>query len=112
MHESHQVQHVIVQAQEMMKAQGILKPRCVVILMGELLGFDAESVRLHWEDLTIDTPLEGVEIKVELVAARLKCPKCAQVYAKKGSNLSCPQCNVLGTPTQFGKEFTVKELVV
>ena len=111
MHESHQVQHVIHQAREMMKAKGVAKPRQVVILMGELLGLDDESVRLHWEEMTIGTELEDVPIKVETVAARLKCPKCAKVFEKKGSNLSCPECQVMGTPTEFGKEFKVKELV-
>ncbi len=111
MHESHQVQRLITEAEKMMSARRIKKPRQVTVVMGELLGFDEVSVGLHWEEMTIGTPLEGCLIVVETVAAQLKCPKCAALFPKKGSDLSCPTCRVMGTPTPTGKEFSIKEIV-
>jgi hydrogenase nickel incorporation protein HypA/HybF len=110
MHESHQVQRLIGDAQQMMSARGIKNPKQVTVLMGELLGFDQVSVGLHWEAMTIGTPLEGTLIVVETVPAQLKCPKCSKLFFKKGSDLSCPACRVMGTPTPSGKEFCVKDI--
>jgi hydrogenase nickel incorporation protein HypA/HybF len=110
MHESHQVQRLIGEARQWMETRQIAKPRRVTVLMGELLGFDAVSVGLHWEELTAGTPLEGAALTVETVPARLNCPQCGVLFPKRGSNLSCPSCQVLGTPTPAGREFCIKEI--
>ncbi len=110
MHESHQVQGLIAKANDMIQARGIKKAKKVSILVGELLGFDEGSVLLHWEEMTQGTALEGVELKVEFVPAKLQCPKCAEVFPKKGSVLSCPKCQLMGIPTSAGREFSIKDI--
>ena len=111
MHESHQVQRLITECQDTIKKRGIKKVQKVAILVGELLGFDEDSVRLHWEEMTEGTSLEGTDLAIEFVPAKLQCPQCARIFDKKGSQLSCPQCLVMGTPTSAGKEFCIKEVV-
>lgn len=112
MHESHQVQHLISQVRDEMKKRGVAKVKQVTVRVGELLGFDDISIGLHWEEMTTGTELEGAVIVVEFVPARLHCPQCGSDFPKKGSDLSCPQCRVMGTPTPSGKEFRLKDMVV
>jgi hydrogenase nickel incorporation protein HypA/HybF len=110
MHESHQVQKLIAEAGAMAASRKVSRPRVVTVRMGELLGFDDVSVGLHWEEMTQGTALEGSVLKIEPVPAKLKCPSCAQVFPKQGSNMSCPKCRVMGTPTPTGKEFSVVDI--
>ncbi|MBF0619529.1 MAG: hydrogenase maturation nickel metallochaperone HypA [Candidatus Omnitrophica bacterium] len=110
MHESHQVQHVITHAQEMCAARKIAAPKKITILVGELLGFDEMSVRLHWEEFAEGTILEKAELVLQFVPAKLICPKCSAPFPKRGSDLSCPLCRVLGTPTASGKEFQIADI--
>ena len=112
MHESHQVQHLITHVQDEMKKRGVSKVKQVTVLVGELLGFDDISIGLHWDEMVEGTPLEGAKIVVEFAAARLHCPKCGSDFKKKGSDLSCPKCRVMGSPTASGKEFCMKDMVV
>jgi hydrogenase nickel incorporation protein HypA/HybF len=112
MHESHQVQHLISHVQDEMKKRGVTKIKQVTVLVGELLGFDDVSIELHWEEMTTGTELEGAKIIVEFAPARLHCPKCGSDFKKKGSDLSCPKCRVMGSLTASGKEFCMKDMVV
>jgi len=111
MHESHQVQHLITHVQGEMKKRGVTKIKQVTVLVGELLGFDDISIGLHWDEMTIGTELEGAAIVVEFAPARLHCPKCNTDFKKKGSDLSCPKCRVMGSLTASGKEFCMKDMV-
>jgi hydrogenase nickel incorporation protein HypA/HybF len=95
-----------------MKKRGVAKVTQVTVLVGELLGFDDISIGLHWDEMVIGTELEGSKIVVEFAPARLHCPVCRSDFKKKGSDLSCPKCRVMGTPTASGKEFCLKDLVV
>lgn len=112
MHESHQVQRLIGEVQSALQKKGAVKARKVSIVIGELLGFDEVSVRLHWEEMTCGTNLEGAELAIRLAPAKLQCPKCSQLFAKKGSQMSCPVCQVLGSPTSAGREFCVEDIAV
>jgi len=112
MHESHQVQHLISHIQHEMQQRGVAKPRQVTVLVGELLGFDDVSIGLHWDEMTEGTPLEGVKLVVEVSPAKLHCAGCNIDFPKRGSDLSCPKCRLLGAATASGKEFRMKELLV
>ncbi len=111
MHEVHHVQKLVAEAKAQAQAKGLKKVREVVIQVGELLGFDEGSIRIYWEDMTSGTPLDGAKLVVQFIPAKLECPKCGQVFAKKGSDLNCPQCKCLGKPAPGGKEFNIKEIV-
>ncbi|MBF0569928.1 MAG: hydrogenase maturation nickel metallochaperone HypA [Candidatus Omnitrophica bacterium] len=111
MHESHQVQRLINDAQQALTRRGLAKARKVSVLVGELMGFDEGSLQLHWEEMVLGTSLEGAELVIEFVPAKLQCPKCKAIYPKKGSALSCPACQVIGVPMPSGKEFCIKDIV-
>lgn len=111
MHESHQVQRLIKDAEAELKKRGASKARKVSIIVGELLGFEEVSIQLHWEEMIQGTVLEGAELAIRFAPAKLQCPKCSLVFDKKGSQLSCPVCQVMGTPTSAGKEFCVSDII-
>lgn len=111
MHESHQVQHAVEHAQKMLVEQKLAKASRVDLVIGEGLGFDEMSVRLHWEEFTAGTPLESAELVIRFLPAMLKCPRCEKFFPKKGSALSCPACDVQGLPTSEGREFRVEKVI-
>ncbi len=110
MHESHQVQHLVAHAQKMIAEKKIVTPSAVTVVVGEALGFDEMSMRLHWEEFVDGTSLEGVKLVVLFVPAKLQCPACSGLFPKKGSQMSCPKCQVLGKPTDSGKEFFIESI--
>ncbi|NTV29149.1 MAG: hydrogenase maturation nickel metallochaperone HypA [Candidatus Omnitrophica bacterium] len=112
MHESHQVQRLIQEARQMAAERKASKVKKVTIVVGELLGFDEMSVRLHWEEFAIGTPLADAELEIRFVPARLRCPKCSALFPKKGSDLSCPTCKIMGSPTDTGREFLIEDMAV
>ena len=107
MHESHQVQHLVSHAQEMLAGLKIAKPSRISVLVGEGLGFDEMSVRLHWEEFTSGTPLEAAQLTVAFTPVLLQCPSCGSVFPKKKSKMDCPRCRVMGKPTDSGREFKI-----
>ncbi|MEI6438500.1 MAG: hydrogenase maturation nickel metallochaperone HypA [Candidatus Omnitrophota bacterium] len=110
MHESHQVQHLVSHAQKMAAEKKIAKPTAVTVVVGEALGFDEMSMCLHWEEFVTGTSMEGVKLVVKFVPAKLQCPSCSELFPKKGSQMSCPKCQVLGKPTDSGKEFFIESI--
>ncbi|MBF0388070.1 MAG: hydrogenase maturation nickel metallochaperone HypA [Candidatus Omnitrophica bacterium] len=110
MHESHQVQHLVSHAQKMIAEKKIVKPVQVSVAVGEALGFDEMSMRLHWEEFVSGTSLEGVKLAVRFVPVQFQCPACAALFPKKGSQMSCPKCRVMGKPVDSGKEFFIEAI--
>jgi hydrogenase nickel incorporation protein HypA/HybF len=110
MHESHQVQHLITRAKQMLLKQELTQAKKVSIIVGEALGFDEMSLRLHWEEFAQGTPLEGAVLVIRFVPAKLQCLACLKLFPKKGSQLTCPKCNVIGRPTDTGKEFKIESI--
>lgn len=110
MHESHQVQHLVEKARVMIAERQIAKPAIVTVAVGEALGFDEMSMRLHWEEFVDGTPLEGVMLAVRFLPVQFQCPSCAALFPKKGSQMTCPKCRVMGKPTDSGREFFIESI--
>ncbi len=112
MHEVHQVQRIVAEATQLAKDKQALKVKSVTILVGEMLGFDEGCIRLYWEEMTPGTPLEGSELVLQFVPAKLLCPKCEKIFEEEEFDLECPQCRCLGKPTPSGKEFCIKDFQI
>lgn len=94
----------------MIAEKKIVKPTAVTVVVGEALGFDEMSMSLHWEEFVAGTPLEGAKLVVRFVPCQFQCPACSAIFPKKGSQMSCPKCQVLGKPTDSGKEFFIESI--
>ena len=108
MHESHLIQGVIRQICEEAAKKNVKHVRLINLKVGLGLGMDEESVRLHFEALADGTPVEGAIIVVNFIPVKLKCPSCGNLFERPKKSLECPQCHVLGGPTDIGREFIVE----
>ena len=110
MHERHQVEHLINHIQEYAKEKKISAVTSLTVVMGDLLGFDEQSVRLYFETLGEGTLLENATVSFRLVSGELFCKKCQQNFAKNKSSLNCLTCGEQGIPTEIGKEFFAEDI--
>jgi hydrogenase nickel incorporation protein HypA/HybF len=110
MHESHLIQGAIRQICEATAKKNAKRVRLINLKVGLGLGMDEESVRLHFEALAQDTPVEGAAIVVNFIPVKLKCPACGNLFERPKKSLECPQCHVLGTATDIGREFIVESI--
>ncbi len=112
MHELHVVQGIINQAIEKAKANKAAKITKIVLVVGELLGFDEGSIRLYFDDLSKGTLLEGAELTVKPVMAKFKCKECDQLFERRKGEFSCPKCCSLNLLTESGKEFFIDSMEI
>ena len=110
MHERHQVEHLISHIQDYATQNQIKKVTALTVAMGDLLGFDEQSVRLYFETLGEGTVLEDAKIAFRAVKGQLHCKKCNRNFEKNRSSLDCPICGEQGVPTEIGKEFFVEDI--
>lgn len=89
------------------------KVKNVQLVIGRLTGVVEDSVRFYWESLTVDTPAEGAELKVENVPIKVKCHNCGEEYeAEDQFSLFCPSCDFFGGEVISGKELLVDKIEV
>ncbi len=110
MHERHQVEHLIKNIQAYAQQHQLTKVTSLTVAMGDLLGFDEQSVRLYFETLGEGTIVENATIEFRLIKGQLECKKCQQNFEKLRSSLDCPICGEQGLPTAVGKEFFAENI--
>ncbi len=110
MHESHLIQGAIREICEEAAKRKVEHVRSIHLKVGLGHGMDEESVRLHFEALSEGTPVEGATIVVSFIPVKLKCPACGNLFERPRKSLECPQCHVLGGPTDIGREFIVESI--
>ena len=65
----------------------------VTIVVGDLTGIDDESVRTHFEVMSEGTPVYGVPVTIEHVAATAACFDCAHSFEATSTDVrECPEC--------------------
>jgi hydrogenase nickel incorporation protein HypA/HybF len=112
MHEFHIVESIAKQALEKAKDNHALKVTRVVLAMGELSGLKEGPVRLYFENFSKGTLLEGAELVIKTVAAKLKCQKCGTLFERRKGEFDCPQCGTLGLPVNSGSEFYIENIEI
>lgn len=112
MHEHHIVESIVKQAIEKAKESHALKVSGVVLVMGELSGFKEQSVRFYFENLSKGTLLEGAELVVKSLPAKLKCQKCGIIFEHKKVEFNCPECRTSGVLIESGRELYIESLEI
>ena len=65
----------------------------VKVLVGEMLHLEPESVRMHYQLLTKNSILEGVELELKQIPVTVECVRCHQdVRVEDHHRLVCGQC--------------------
>ncbi len=96
-HEFSIAEALAVQVQSHAPAKGRIK--LVEILVGALRGLEPESLTMCWQAVTIDTPLEGSSLQVELLPWSLECGNCGRKWTSPVPFVACACGNDSPVPT-------------
>ena len=86
----------------------------IILTIGESSGVLGESIQLYFDEFSIGTVCEGAQIEIEWIKSKLKCRICGNYFERKPFSFSCTQenCDGEGEPTEIGREFYVKSILV
>ncbi|MGI8695740.1 MAG: hydrogenase maturation nickel metallochaperone HypA [Mycobacteriales bacterium] len=81
------------------------------VRIGQLRQVIPDTLLFCWSLVVAETTLEGAELQIERVAARLKCRACGDEF-DLGNNVTfgCPACGGLDSAVLAGEEFLVTAL--
>src|SRR5215471_5226666 len=69
----------------------------VCVRIGEMAGVDPDALKFAFEALTLDTPLEELELEIEYCARQHRCHKCNGTFQVRDFELACPGCGSLNS---------------
>src|SRR3989338_7262924 len=96
MHEYHIVESMVKEILEKARNSDAKKITSVTLVLGDIVGFQEESIRVYFDNLSKGTMLEGVKLIIKPVKSKLKCEGCGVVFEHNRSNFNCPKCRGLG----------------
>jgi len=89
------------------------KPRSVRVKVGEAYHLVPESVKMHFEILTKDTPLEGTSLELVEEAMEVTCSVCGKTgIAEDHHLLVCPFCYSTQVKAISGNRIIVESVVL
>lgn len=112
MHEYPITEQLIKIAEEHCDKANANRVTLVNLVVGEYSGFVPESIHMYFDLIAEGTKCEGAEIVITRVRAKLKCPACGEIFARKLLSFACPKCGTDGGPTDIGKEFYIESIEV
>ena len=71
------------------------RPRWVEVTVGEVFHLEGDSVQMHFNLLTKDTPLQGVELRLNEEPMEVTCGKCGETGPVEDHHM--PLCNFCGS---------------
>lgn len=85
----------------------------VRLKVGQLRQVVPDTLTYCWELVTSSSPLEGAELAIERVAARLRCDTCG-VEHDMGDDFvfACPACDGTTVSVVAGEEFLITSMDV
>ena len=81
------------------------------LVIGESSGILGESIRMYFDIFAENTPCEEAAIKIESIKPKLRCKTCGLFFERKPFSFDC-ECGGEGAPTDIGREFYIKSIVV
>lgn len=84
--------------------------RAVGLKVGEVAGVDPDALSFCFESLVQGTELEPLELKVELVPRRHRCPQCGHEFIVVDYEVACPSCSEWRTKCIGGYELELAYL--
>ncbi|MHB8079684.1 MAG: hydrogenase maturation nickel metallochaperone HypA [Candidatus Krumholzibacteriia bacterium] len=89
---------------------GAARVTAVHLVIGELSGFVADSVRFCWDLVSEGTRAQGAVLQFRRVPLRLACRDCGGLFAPDGVSFDCPACGSGATGVAEGREFRVESI--
>lgn len=84
----------------------------ISLVVGEMTGVVAESVRFYLDLLGRDTVAEGAAVSINTVSSKAKCLSCEHTFEPKELDWTCPNCKEAGIEIVSGKELFVESIEV
>ncbi|MBF0532263.1 MAG: hydrogenase maturation nickel metallochaperone HypA [Candidatus Omnitrophica bacterium] len=112
MHEHHAVKNLFDQVLEKAKLTDAARITKVVIVMGELLGFDEGSVRLYFDQMAEGTIAQAAALAFTKPPTLFKCQGCNAQFPRVKGEFACPACKSDRLSAASGKEFYIQSIEV
>ncbi len=112
MHEYPITQRIIEIAQEYANQYEAKEVKQINLVVGDYCGYVASSIELYFELIAKDTSCEHARLTITRVKPMLKCNTCQRLFHRKPFSFACPHCAGEGSPTEIGKEFYIKSIVI
>lgn len=112
MHELSITESIVNMVSDEVKKQNINKVTKINIVLGELTGFEEDSIKFYFDVLSEGTPLYGAELNFKKIKAEFKCRNCGMIYNRSNFTFKCPYCGNSGVLIDKGKELYVESIDV
>lgn len=86
--------------------------RLVNLTVGKLRQVVPDSLSFYFDIVTRDTLMEGAQLEIEIVPARLRCTGCGERWEPDFPTFRCPACVTGVVEVLSGEEFQVESIEV
>lgn len=105
-------QRIIQIAQEHAEKHNADRVTEINLVVGEDSDCLVECIRLYFDLIAEGTCCETATLSVEQIKPKLRCASCGALFTRKPFTFTCPACGGEGEPTEIGREFYIKSIVV
>jgi hydrogenase nickel incorporation protein HypA/HybF len=84
----------------------------VNLRVGKLTNVEPEALRLSFEAISRDTPLEKATLCIDSVPVRGKCEDCGKNFGLSESDFACPSCGSFRMVIETGRELFVESFEI
>ncbi|ADL67712.1 hydrogenase nickel insertion protein HypA [Thermoanaerobacterium thermosaccharolyticum DSM 571] len=112
MHELSITESIVNMVSDEVKKRNINKVTKINIVLGELTGFEEDSIKFYFDVLSEGTPLYGAILNFKRVKAEFKCRNCGMIYNRENFTFKCPYCGSSGVLIEKGKELYIDSIDV
>lgn len=110
MHEVSIAQGLLQIVLDEVKKHSISKVSVVKLKIGELTGVQTSALTFCFELLTKDTPVEGADLRIDMIPIKAKCLDCGHVFIAEDYSFFCPGCSGFNIELMSGRELHVQEI--
>lgn len=113
MHEANFTENIVQTILDELRKAPPGQARRARVVVGEMLHLNADSVRMHFEQMSLGTPLEGVALELVEEPVRLRCLNCGwSGEAEDHHLLFCSSCSSIAVDVLSGRDVIIDEVEV
>lgn len=110
MHELSLVASICDVLNDKIKEYGVTRVLQVNLIVGELTGVEAYTLKSCFEMYVHATPIEGVRLVIERIPIKVRCRECGNEYESKIPFSDCTVCGSKSIKIISGKEFYIDSI--
>jgi hydrogenase nickel incorporation protein HypA/HybF len=112
MHELAIAMSLVEQAEKVAREQNAVVIPRITVTVGQLSGVDPEALRGAFPLAAEGTRVEGAELVVECVEARVRCKACGRSSTPSAPFIYCVECQATDVDVEAGRELYIKSIEV